>query len=341
MNRSAGISDKSVTPPPNRTVAPLPGYNSWPFLAPLNGKLVCVYSRGIEHSFAEPARGVYSRVSADGGETWSGEYPVVNAPDGGDSAIGKGLDGGAMLVWVRHVGEEWRHELYRTEDGVRFQRIAQLRPDPMPMQITDIFTVPGAGLMSLWFAGTYRERGGHSWGTLVSRDHGLTWEQNVVESDLDKADWPTEPSAVWLGGGRILAVARAETCAGQAERAQFQLQSEDCGRTWKRFRTDIADVQESTPSLIFDKGLIYNYYFQRTAGLLKCRTAAPDAVWGKPLDWPEPEVVALGSTESYHAGNVNAAFCGDAHGLAFYSGTEDGTEIVFQKVPRRAALPLR
>ena len=62
MNRSAGTSGNDpVIPPPNRTVAPLPGYNSWPFLAPLNGKLVCVYSRGIEHSFAEPARGVYSR----------------------------------------------------------------------------------------------------------------------------------------------------------------------------------------------------------------------------------------------------------------------------------------
>ena len=321
----------------NRIVRSRPGYHSWPFIQKIGEKLVCAYSSGREHSFSEPERGVCARVSPDGGEHWGEESSVVNAPDGGDSAIGKGLDStGAMLLWVRHVGAEWRHELYRTADGVRFRRIACLRPDPMPMQITDIFTVPGVGLMSLWFAGDYREDGTFSWGTLTSGDDGRSWKQTVVMSGLRKQDWPTEPSAVYLGSGRILAVARAETCAGQTERAQFQLESEDFGRTWRCARTNITDVRESTPSLIFDRGRLFCYYFQRTAGLLKCRTAAPEAVWGKPLDWPAPEVAARGSTASYHAGNVNAVCFGGCHCLAFYSGNERETEIVLQTVPGAA-----
>ena len=50
----------------------------------------------------------------------------------------------------------------------------------------------------------------HSWGTLTSRDNGATWTQTTIESGLTKAQWPTEPSAVYLGDGKILAIARTE-----------------------------------------------------------------------------------------------------------------------------------
>lgn len=327
-NRIAEKREPVSQPDGGLTVQPLPGYNSWSFIQPLRDRWVCVYSRGEQHDFSEPGRGVYARISTDAGRSWSAESPVVNSPDGGDSAIGKGLDGtGAMLVWVRHAGPTWRHELYRTADGVRFRRIAQLEPDPMPMQITDVFAVPGVGLMSLWFAGNYREGATHSWGTLVSGDDGRTWRQRTVEDRLEKRDWPTEPSAVYLGDGRILAVTRVEGRPEETGRAQFQLGSSDFGRTWTRARTNITDVQESTPSLIFDRGRLFCYYFQRGAGLLKCRTADPEAVRADPLAWSAPEVVALGSREWHHAGNVNAAPDGDRHCLTFYSGDEHGTEV--------------
>lgn len=329
------VSIMSVLPPDgNQSVQTGDGYNSWPFIQDLNGKLVCSYSRGLAHDIFETVRGVYARTSMDGGRKWTEETLISNAPDGGEVAIGKGLDAdGAMLLWVRCAGPNWHHDLYRSLDGIRFQRIAMLKPDPMPMQITDIFTVPGTGLMSLWFSGSYdKNRHDCSWGTLVSEDNGKTWKQNVVESGLGYYEWPTEQSAVYLGEGRIIAIARTEGSAPDSSRAQFQLKSEDSGKTWTRVRTNITDVLASTPALLLDRGRLFLYYYQRGTGQLRCRTVDPDYIWNHPLCWSDPAVVALGSRKWHHAGNVNAALCRAGHCLTFYSGDEKNTEVLVKTI---------
>ncbi len=65
---------------------------------------------------------------------------------------------------------------------------------------------------------------------------------------------------------------------------QFQVTSADGGRTWKKARTNIADVHESTPSLVCDAqtGLVANYYYQRGARLLKRRVARAADVFDNP-----------------------------------------------------------
>lgn len=312
-----------------------PGYNSWSFVQALGNTLVCAYSRGKEHSIEERCRGVYARTSTDGGETWTAETVVVNTPEFGESATGKGLDeDGSMLLWVRCIGEASQHDLYRSVDGVSFKRIASLRLDPMPMQITDVFSVPGVGLMSFWFAGKYRDLPENSWGTLTSQDNGISWKQHIVESGLPKGDWPTEQSGVYLGNGRILAIARVERGSGAMKQSQFQLESSDYGVTWQKKQTNIGDVLESTPSLVWDaeSGLMSNYYYQRGKGLLKRRVAAPQNVWGDPLQWPLPEIVSAGSTNDYHAGNVNATVLGEKHFCTFYSGNETQTDVLLAPV---------
>ena len=308
-------------------VTPCVEYNSWPMIQSVGGKLVCAYSRGSAHTIGEGRRGVFARTSSDGGCTWSDEKCVVNDPEVGEVTIGKGLDAnGDMLLWVRNWGKTRRHDLYRTSDGVAFERISSPRLDPMPIQITDVFYVPGTGLMSLWFAGDYRKGEGNSWGTLTSEDNGRTWTQRTVERGLPKMEWPTEQSAVCLGDGRILAVARTE----RGGKCQFQLTSTDCGRTWCRRRTNISDVLESTPSLIYSPktGLVSNYYYQRGARKLKCRVARAESVFLNPEAWPEPEVLAEGMEErDYDAGNVNATSSGAVHYLAFYTGSTSNTEV--------------
>ena len=194
------------------TVQDVPGYNSWPMVQAVGDRLVCAYSRGSAHTINEGKRGVFARTSSDCGKTWTDEVCVVNDPGLGEVTIGKGVtDDGAMLLWVRNWGKVRRHDLYRTKDGVEWNKIAPPSLDPMPMQITDIFKVDGGSLMSLWFAGSYSNKeGGHSWGTLTSADGGRTWMQRTVESGLAKSEWPTEQSAIHLGNGRILAIARCE-----------------------------------------------------------------------------------------------------------------------------------
>ncbi len=308
------------------------GYNSWPMLQTIGEKLVCVYSRGSGHTINEDARAVYVRTSTDNGKTWTPETVVANTPVYGEVAVGKGLDSkGAMLLWVRRIGKKWIHDLYRTADGVNFTLVTTPELPVAPVQITDIFSVPTVGLMALWFAGNYGDNGpAHSWGTLISKDDGATWKQTTIESKLTKVQWPTEPSAVYLGDGRIFAIARTE-----AGGAQFQMVSMDYGVTWTRAKTNIRDVLLSTPSLIFDSqtGLLCNYYYQRKHGILWRRVVNPKSVINNPLNWPASEAIAIGSRIPCDSGNVNATVIKDTHFLAFYSGKDPDTAILVSEVP--------
>ncbi len=239
-----------------------------------------------------------------------------------------------MLLWVRRIGKDWNHDLYRTTDGVTFVRVATPKLAVAPMQITDIFAVPSVGLMALWFAGNYKDDVSHSWGTLTSHDNGVTWIQTTIESGLTKAQWPTEPAAVYLGQGRLLAVARTE-CGP----SQFQMLSTDCGATWARTQTNIGDIAASTPSLILDAetGLLSNYYYQRGRGILRRRVVDPESVFGHPLSWPASEAVATGSLITFDAGNVNATTIKGIHYLAFYSGKAPDTAILVSVLPAPTA----
>lgn len=308
------------------------GYNSWPMIQAVGGKLVCAYSRGSAHTIDEGKRGVFARTSSDGGKTWGPEVFVANDPSVGEVTIGKGVDSkGAMLLWVRCWGKERHHDLYRTTDGAAFEKISTPRLDPMPMQITDVFHVPSVGLMSLWFAGNYQKGPHSSWGILTSKDDGRTWTQRTIEKNLEKTDWPTEQAGVWLGNGRILVVARSEG-AGY----QFQITSTDSGNTWKRTKTNITDVNISTPSLILDPktGRLANYYYHRGARTMKRRTVDAAYIFDHPMDWPAPEVLAEGHEKrAWDAGNVNATALGGRHFLATYTGTEHDTSVFVVSVP--------
>lgn len=315
-------------------------YNSWPMVQAVGGKrLVCAYSRGSRHTVNEPARGVFARVSDDGGATWSNEVCVCDSPEWGEVTVGKGLDAsGAMLLWVRRQDARgWHggtfHDLYRTKDGLSFEKIASPDLDPWPIQVTDILAVPGGKLMSLWFAGDYANSYTNDcWGVLESADGGVTWRQRTIEAGLRRRTWPTEPSAVHLGGGRILCIARCEG-AGY----QFQITSTDGGETWTRAKTNISDVLSSTPSLVFDSatGRLYNYYYHRKARILKRRVAAADAIFDNPETWPEPETLAKGNEiEYWDAGNVNVTSLGDHHYAALYTGTPTKAIVVTARVSK-------
>lgn len=316
------------------------GYNSWPMIQAIGDKLVCVYSRGTAHTINEDARAVYARTSTDNGKTWTAETVVANTPGYGEVTVGKGLDStGAMLLWVRRIGKDWNHDLYRTTDGVTFTLVATPKLAVTPMQITDVFSVPKIGLMALWFAGAYDDSPSHSWGTLVSSDDGATWTQTTIESSLPKSEWPTEPSAVYLGKGRILVIARIEGGGASTAQAQFQMVSTDYGATWTRSKTNIGDVSSSTPSLVLDAetGLLSNYYYQRGHGVLWRRVVDPDSVFDNPLNWPLPEAVATGSRIGVDSGNVNATSNRGAHYLAFYSGKAPDTAVLVSALPAPTA----
>jgi hypothetical protein len=340
FTQPTGLAMVKVTPiaapAKPHVVQDVKGYNSWPMIQAIGDKLVCVYGRGKGHTIADDDRAVYARTSTDGGKTWTPETVVGNAPGYGEVAVGKGLDSnGAMLLWVRRIGKgEWHHDLYRTTDGVTFTLVTTPKLAVRPMQITDVFAVPTVGLMALWFAGDYGDKPTNAWGTVTSNDHGATWTQTTVESGLTKADWPTEPSAVYLGEGKILVIARTETGP-----VQWQIVSTDSGATWKRAPTNIGDVAGSTPSLILDAktGLLCNYYYYRGQGFLRRRVVDPQSVFNNPSNWPASETVAIGSTSTWDAGNANATVIGDTHFVSFYSGKAPDTSVLVSALPAPTA----
>ncbi len=346
FTRPTGLAMVKVTPleapAKAHVVQDVSGYNSWPMMQAIGETLVCVYSRGTAHTINEDARAVYARTSTDHGKTWTEERVVANTPEHGEVAVGKGLDStGAMLLWVRRIGNAWHHDLYRTTDGVNFSLVATPALPETPVQITDVFSVPEVGLMALWFGGSYAEGTNHAWGTMTSRDDGVTWSQTTVESGLTKAAWPTEPSAVYLGDGRILAIGRTEQGGITSARSQFQLVSTDYGATWSRSQTNIGEVTISTPSLILDAetGLVSNYYYERGRGILRRRVVNPEQVFDNPLNWPASEAVAIGSRVGVDSGNVNATVIGDTHYLSYYSGKAPDTAVLVSVVPAPTAGP--
>ena len=312
-------------------VADSSGYDSWPMCQTMGEKIVCAWSRGTGHDIFEPGRAVFARVSPDGGKTWEEETQVCNTPGRGDVTVGKGLDEeGNMLLWVRHSGPDgFRHRLYRSSDGKNFVCIAEPELPFNLVQITDIFHLPGVGLTALFFGGSYAKDNSHYWGKLTSTDNGSSWRPAVIEENLPRSQWPTEPSAVRLDDGRILAVARTEVTEDTPEKAQFQLTSTDSGRSWRKAKTNITDVMISTPSLILDRGtgLVSCYYYYRGKGLLNRRTADAREIFDAPLCWSAPETVAVGSCEVCEAGNVNAVSSPMGHVLAWYSGKMPSTAI--------------
>lgn len=339
--RPTGLIMVKATPLPKlpepHVVQDVPGYNSWPMIQAIGKKLVCTYSRGTAHSIGEDARLVYARTSTDNGKTWTPETIVAQTPGWGEVTIGKGNDStGAALLWVRRCGKGIEHDVYRSEDGEKWVLLSTPKLDPVPIQITDIIAVPNVGFMALWFAGNYGDEGPcHSWGTFVSSDEGKTWTQNVIESELTKAQWPTEQSAAYLGDGKIIAIARTESGASTTDRAQFQMVSTDYGKTWTRTRTNITNVLASTPSLIYDSqtGLLSAYYYQRGRGVAYRRVVKAESIFDCPLCWPESEPVALGSDISFDAGNANAVDIDGVHFLAFYSGKHPDTSVLVSEIP--------
>ncbi|MBO5722108.1 MAG: hypothetical protein J6S19_03230 [Lentisphaeria bacterium] len=317
-------------------VCDVAGYNSWPMICAVKpSRLVCLYSRGSEHTIDEKIRGIYARYSDNGGALWSSEIPVSNQPDAGEVPVGKGvLPDGSGLFFVRNCYGSLgslTHTLYRTVNGVEFQKISTLELEVSPIQITDIIVLPSGVIMALWFAGDYRNGTNHSWGTLKSSDNGLHWIQRVVEKSLPKDQWPTEASGVCLNNGRILVIARREYDRENpdVQLAQFQLESDDCGETWRKSATNITDVSESTPSLLLTPGgRICNYYYERFAGLLKRRIVCAETIWGNPGAWSDPEIVTEGSKDGCNAGNVNALALNGRHYMAYYSGNERNTAVL-------------
>ena len=330
---AAAVAEKPSISELPVTVEPAKGYNAWPMVQAVKDRLICVYTAGKRHDPGEKGRGTYARTSLDGGRIWLERQTVSVDARCGESPVAKGLDeNGSALFWVRRFGPKPLMGLYRTDDGERFELISEPKLQGPMMQITDVMHIPGKGLMCFWFGGSYaNDMKKRHWGVITSADNGKTWTQRILGADMPKSEWPTEPSGVYIGDGRILAIARTEA-GGQP---QFQLTSTDFGETWTVRKTNIRDVGASTPSLIYDPktGLVSNYYYHRGPGVLRRRTVKASEIFDRPDAWPDPETLVADGGYSIDSGNANATFSGGMHHVAYYTGRAPDTSVMVLTLP--------
>lgn len=301
-------------------------YTAWPFISSVGDKMICVYARSLSHEDSTSAD-MYSRVSLDGGKSWTAENKIIGTPNVRDTITGKGKDAnGKMVVWNRvgPPGEQaTRHHLYVTTDGINFTVVSKPTFSVVPGHIGDIFAVPTVGLIAFYNTfGTSR-----SWGIVKSADNGLTWTQHGVENGITADECPTEISGTYLQDGKIIAIGRKDT--GDGTVAMFQIESSDYGVTWSKNYTNITDIGLSTPSLIYDEAtdLLHLYYFHRGPGILRLRKSTASSVWGSPLSWTVSQEIAQGTTNFQDTGNANAALFNGVHVVTYYSGDATNTGI--------------
>lgn len=305
------------------TVAAPNKYICWPRIGKVGDKLVNLYVKALRHD--DPHNGVgaiYASNSTDGIK-WTSDRKVIDTPNMRDGVTGCGNDTDGNLIFIIRVGffsnPNAYYEMYRTTDGVGFEKIATI-PHTEPLgHCGDITYIPTRGLMA--FFGTYGDT--RSWGYIVSKDNGATWDRVVVESVAGK-DCPMEMSSVYLGDGKILVVGRYE---GEGSAAMWQMESSDYGHTWTKKPTNIKQYG-NTPKIIFDaeSGKISLYIYNRGTGDLEYREIASDKIWNNPSGWPSATILATKNND-HHAGNVSACLFGDQHVVTFYAGDSTNTGI--------------
>ena len=283
--------------PKNRliTVAAPDKYTCWPRIGKVGDKLVNVYVKALQHN--DPHNGVgaiYASTSKDG-INWTSVGKVIDTPNMRDGVTGCGNDIDGNLIFIIRVGffsnPNAYYEMFRTTDGVKFEKISTI-PHTQPLgHCGDIIHIPTRGLMA--FFGTYGDT--RSWGYIVSEDNGATWNRVVVESVAD-GYCPMEMSAAYLGDGKILVVGRYE---GSGSAAMWQMESSDYGHTWTRKPTNIAQYG-NTPKILFDaeSGKISLYIYNRAT-----------------------------KNKGYDAGNVSACVFRDMQVATFYAGDSANTGI--------------
>lgn len=298
-------------------------YNAWPFVAPLYGNLVCIYTKGTSHA-DETSADIYISKSKNG-VVWSEEEKIISTQNTRDTVTGIGNDANDNIIFWNRVGNASypdKFEFYRTSDGNVFEKISEPKFTYECSHIGDIINIPNVGLMCFW--NTYRHSDS-KFGYMISIDNGLTWTQRVLQSYTEWKKCPTEFTLAYIGNNKIIAMARSEEDAG----AMTQVTSTDNGSTWAVNVTNITDTWLSTPSFVYkDNGYLHLYYYDRKNGKLKKRISVADNVFNNPTNWDEPVILSSGEKWS-NSGNANATKFKYSNNVlvSYYSGNDNTTNI--------------
>lgn len=297
-------------------------YSSWSRLGVVGDTLICMYCRGLEHGDIDKGQ-LYVTLSANG-IIWTPKKLAIDTPNVRDGVTGGGNDEDGNMLFIDRLGFPGNvstyHEIYRTTDGISYEKIATLPSSVNLGHCGDIVNIPTRGLMS--FFGCYGSQAA-DYGYILSNDNGVTWSRIVIENVV-REERPMEMSAAYLGNGKILVVGRYE---GNGESHMWQLQSEDYGVTWTKEATNISG-NSNTPSIIYDNEtqMVSLYIYNRSNGQLEYRECAIGDIWDNPTNWATPTILAYGAA-GQDAGNVTTCVFKGHQIVSWYSGNAVDTGI--------------
>ena len=192
------------------------GYLCWPIIGVFKGKIVCMYTNANQH---EATRANPYFMLSSNGVVWNSPKNMVPLQTKRIDITGCGNDSqGNLLAWVRFASFS-DHRVMRY-DGVSWVEISKPTLTFTGGHISNIFDVDGK---LMCFYNAYYA----SFGVLISEDDGETWTQIEISNGYISTTMPCEISGVYLGDGKILAIARRDG-GGQK---MLQLQSSDSGAT--------------------------------------------------------------------------------------------------------------
>ena len=279
------------------------GYLCWPIIGVFKGKIVCMYTNANQH---EATRANPYFMLSSNGVVWNSPKNMVPLQTKRIDITCCGNDSqGNLLAWVRFASFS-DHRVMRY-DGVSWVEISKPTLPFTGGHSSNIFDVDGK---LMCFYNAYYA----SFGVLISEDDGETWTQIEISNGYISTTMPCEISGVYLGDGKILAIARRDG-GGQK---MLQLQSSDSGATWTLADTNIV-TNGNTPSLLIDENNdISFYYFDRAVGRICLFNKNLSEVWSNPTAWGSPTVLLSGLETD--GGNIHTIKYKGSEISFFYTG---------------------
>ncbi|MBL7648355.1 MAG: exo-alpha-sialidase [Candidatus Hydrogenedentes bacterium] len=240
---STASAAEPVTMPENLLLAPTPANprnSEGDFIALKDGRVLFVYTHFTTGASDYAEAHLASRVSSDGGQTWSSEDRVVVAHEGGHNVMSVSLlrlqNGAIALLYLRKVdfdnclpqlristdeGETWSEPTACITEPAGYYVVNN---DRMVQLKSGRLVIPAARHV---LKGEEKFQPGKAL-CVLSDDNGKTWRmsQSLLEAPTEISSGLQEPLVLEMKDGRLLMICR--TNGG----AQYRSFSADGGDTW-------------------------------------------------------------------------------------------------------------
>lgn len=296
-----------------RTVKAPDKYNTWAVLVQIDeGKQICFYASGDSHKAnggkEVAGRKVVYKITENDGLNWSDEYTMlfnsttdytvfgavyVSANDSIIVFVNENLMSGEETIGTDYV------VMKSLDGGLTFFETFRLSnstdSDIQTLGYPNVPVVMDNGEL----IASKQIKVADKWGIIfmISTDNGASWNESYravapIFNTLSEIPW--EIRVAYIGNSKLIAIGRNDL--GNP----YQLNSDDYGRTWTQFTTNIIDCKQNPlfPLYFDDDNTMVLYYNDRLSNTVKKRTVDTTFIYDNPTLWSDAEIIAYTSSQA-------------------------------------------